>query len=243
MKKPNQYTFVVDDVKAKDLSLERLAKYLEQFARLLGQPQSVHFKELREGSSVMLAEVDEDYRWEAYDRTRSVKNGRNQNKEVATTLERIDALLVEDNSTGSIRVPGRISPVIEFSGVKRPKEDNPIVEEIGSIQGEMYELGGKDDTINIGLRTAGYGDVRATAQKAVAMDLKLLLWKMVRLTGTGKWERTKSGWRPRSFVVDKFEELSDESLVSVTKRVREFSGELWSTDNPIGELENLREGD
>jgi len=242
MKEAGIYSLVVSDIKKEDLSVERLAQYLEQFARLLGNPEGVHFKELRKGSCEMVANVDAEYRKDVYDRTRSVGKGGAKNKEVLKIFDKINDLLEQDNSSGSLKVLGRKTHVIKFPGVKRAKEETARISEEGSIQGVLYELGGLDDTINIGLRTAGYGDVRAVVQKSLAEDLKVLLWKEVRLFGTGSWNRAAGGWKLMSFSVSRFEKLSSESLIDVTSEVRELADGLWTTNDPIRDLEKLRIG-
>ncbi len=242
MKQPGTYSLVVDDIKRADLTVERLAQYLEQFARLLGNPEGVHFKELRKGSCQIVANVDIEYRKDIYDRIRSIGKDAANNKEVVKIYNKINDLLEQDNSTGSLKVPGRKTKVIDFLGVERKKEESTKISEEGSIQGTLYELGGLDDTINIGLRTAGYGDVRATILKSLAEDLKVLLWKEVRLFGSGQWVRTAEGWKLSSFTVNRFEELDSVSLIELTSEVRELSVELWTTNDPIQELEKARSG-
>lgn len=242
MKQPAIYRLVVDDIKKADLTVERLAQYLEQFARLLGNPEGVHFKELREGSCQIVANVDIENRKDIYARIRSVGKGVADNKEVTKVFEKINDLLEQDNSSGSLKVSGRKANVINFPGVRRKKEEATKISEEGSIQGILYELGGLDDTINIGLRTAGYGDVRATIQKSLAEDLKVKLWKEVRLFGNGQWKRSSEGWKLTSFTVNRFEELDSVSLTELTREVREMSNDLWTTNSPIQDLEKARSG-
>ena len=54
-----EYRFVIDAFTRDTLPMARLAEYMADLAVMLGEPESVHFIRVDEGSAVLVQQVDE----------------------------------------------------------------------------------------------------------------------------------------------------------------------------------------
>lgn len=131
----------------------------------------------------------------------------------------IDEMLFQDNGAGFVELNG--SKVIDFAGRKRsPQHRIGPVRRKSVIDGQIFQIGGRDETINVHLRNAHKPSETYRSEVSIDLARKLMphfLLGRVRLFGEGDWYRTDSGWvmSPNSFTAHDFA-LIDESNLSRT---------------------------
>ena len=109
----------------------------------LGIFEYVHFGKLKAGSLSVAARVDEIAQRKVEKRVEELRYGVGP-QPARKALREIDDKLADDNAVGHI-VRGN-AKLIEFPGGTRP------VEQTGTLDGEVIQVGGRDGTINIHLK-------------------------------------------------------------------------------------------
>src|ERR1039458_6515123 len=162
------YEFYIDSFTRETIPMARLADYMASFAELLGHREHVHFGELKPGSLSVAARVDE-IAWRKVDkRVDEVRYGGGP-QPAQKALRDLDDKLAEDNAVGRI-VRGK-TKLIEFAGRTRHVEEKlGPVEQAGALDGEVIQIGGRDETINVHLK-AGDQIHTCVTSKAIARRL------------------------------------------------------------------------
>lgn len=137
----------------------------------------------------------------------------------------------EEYRSDQSRIVGRLVPEEKFTAVRQ----------YGSIDGIINRIGGKDDTIHVTLEMERRQVSGCYTTRAVAKELRHVLFEPVRLRGRGKWSRDGDGnWSLDDFKIESFEALSDAPLSQVLTELRSIPTE-W-TDESYDELGGIRHG-
>ena len=130
--------------------MSRLAEYLKSFAAMLGSEANVHFDSVLEGSAACQAFVEPQDAPKVRQRVQGIPS-KTAPKSAMKAYADIDDLLVKDNAIGHVAIDGH--NLIEFPGRRRAKRETiGPVRRSTFIEGQVYSIGGKDETINIHLR-------------------------------------------------------------------------------------------
>ena len=128
--------------------------------------------------------------------------------------------------------------MLEFPGRRRkvPDKYGPVTRQ-NSIEGEIYQIGGKDETINVHLRNR-QGEVRAEVSVELAKKLAhYLLAGRVRLFGQGDWYRNGSRWEPANFTAFGFEQIRGSTVAEDLQ----YIGEVFAEVDPDEHMKALAE--
>jgi hypothetical protein len=240
---------IESDMTPETFPMERLAEYLSALAKLLGQGPNVHFAELRKGSAVVVARIDDRAVEAVRDRVRQLHSGVGP-KEALKAYGEIDGLLRQDRATASL-ISEELGVVIPFPGKDRPE---PVVfgpfRQDGTLDGEVIRVGGsgKDDTIPVHLREAGVVHTHLHTTHELARQIaRHYLGPTIRVHGTGTWFRGDDGvWELKAFKIASFEVLRDAPLSDVVRNIRSAEGSQWNeVADPVRYLMEQRndEGD
>jgi hypothetical protein len=241
MNDPRQYRLKIDVFSVENLPMLRLAEYITELARLLGEQEHVHFSHLENGSAVLVSNIDEPALPKVAERVQKVREGR-ASKDAMQAFQTLDGLLAKDNAVAVLIPPDRTN-VIEFPGRTRPK---PVrygpFRERGTLDGTLIRIGGRDETIPLWLKD---GDLEHHCQirEEVARRIAPYYLKgILRVHGSGKWLREENGsWVLQQFDVDDFEVLDDSPLVDVVAKLRAVEGSAWhESEDAIGDVLGLR---
>lgn len=235
--------FKIDAFTPETLPMERLAEYMLQFAKLLGEPERVHFVDVASGSAVLRARV-ENVALPRVDR-RLLDASRGFGDAVALkAVQALDDMLADDNAVGQL-LDDRGAEIIAFPGRNRPKplEYGPFREE-GVLEGVVIKVGGKGTSVPIWLQDRETVYKNCTARRPLARRLaKHYDAGLLRVSGSGSWTRLANGaWLMRSFEIKDFEVLDDAPLAEVIKRLHGVEGADWGED-PLADLTRLRTGE
>jgi hypothetical protein len=210
------------------LPMARLAEYLARFSELLGHAENVHFTRVLKGSAKCKAFIDPQAAPKVRERVESVING-SAPKAAMRAHKDIDDLLAADNAIGGVYLGGE--RVIEFPGRRRAtKEKIGPVRRSTSIEGQIFQIGGKDDTINVHLRDK---DRLYRCEVSVELAKKLapmFLTGKVRLFGHGDWYRVDSHWEMANFLAVEFVELEGKTLNETVAGIRDVFSAVHADD-------------
>lgn len=240
----DEYQFKIDGpYKPSTIPMGRLAEYMGALADLLGEEPSVHFEQVKEGSAILVARVDEPARPKVEGRVRNVRLG-DAPQDALKAFRLLDDLLASDNATGMLS--DGADNVIAFPGVTRPRpiKYGPFKQE-GVVEGRIVRIGGTDDSIHVHLRDGAVTLSSIETNPEMAKELgRYLFDNVVRLHGVGTWLRTEGGsWELRKFKATQFEVLDDTPLPEVVAGLRAVAGNFWGDEeDPITTLLGARTG-
>lgn len=243
MSKGKERRFKIDVFTPETLPMERLAEYMLEFAKLLGEPERVHFVDVEHGSAVLRALV-ENVAVPKVERRLS-EASRSQGDPVALkALRDLDLMLAHDNAVGQL-LDDTGAEIIAFPGRNRPKplEYGPFRED-GVLEGVVIKVGGEGASVPVWLRDNETVYKKCSARRPLARKLaEHYEAGLLRVSGTGSWMRLATGaWLMRSFEIKDFEVLDDAPLAEVIKRLHGVEGAEWS-DDPITDLARIRTGE
>lgn len=222
----------------------RLAEYLDAFARLLGEQGEVHLDDVRTGSAVLVATIDEPAQPKVGDRLDRIRRG-DGTKDALKAYHDLDELLRMDNATGQL-IDADSAVIIPFPGRDRPAPLNygPFKQD-GSLEGQVIRVGGKDETVPVHLRDGEVIHSGLFTNPEVARQIiRYYLGPVLRVHGTGTWFRAADGtWELRTFKITDFEVLDETPLDEVVGKVRAVEGSKWNeVPDPVQHLLEGRHG-
>jgi hypothetical protein len=238
-----EFSLKIDaEYKPETFPMKRLAEYMHEFAKLLGSEQQVHFQEVRGGSAVLLSFADPVAEPKVTSRLYRVSGGAGPN-EAKNASQKIDDMLAEDNGIGTLF--RGTAKIIEFPGRLRPKaEILDLVRQRECLDGELVQIGGRDDSIPVHLYNSAQGVFyRCNIAKDKARGLAVYLFgPKLRVFGDAIWKRDVAGtWGLKDLWIDHYVVLDQESISQTLQKLRAIPGNDWdSSPDAIAELIALR---
>lgn len=239
-----EYKFRIDAYTRETFPMERLAEYMADLAKVLGEPASVHFVRLDPGSTVLVQRVDEEAEPKVRHRVRMVRSGDGP-PDALLAYNRINRRLLDDNAIGTLS-DGKNANVIDFPGRKLAE---PVTfgafNQAGSLDGQLIRIGGIRDQVRVTLQASDGKHFNCQAPRALAKTIAhYFLGPELRVHGDGRWHRDKTGaWQLDRFTIGSFEPLGGEPLSAVVARLRDIQGNEWQEiEDPWAELEGERNG-
>lgn len=233
-------TLKLNDCSPDTLPMKRLGQYLAHLSDMLGEVEHVHFSSVGSGSAMLNVDIEEQHYQQVLTHVREVPNGIGPKKH-QTAYKALQRLMDEDGTGGSI-LDDAAAPVLSFR--KRQDDEKPLaVSKAGSVQGKLYMVGGKDETIPVRLEGANGETLHCEASTEVAKELSHLLFRQVRVSGQGIWERSSDGcWRLRKLKIETFQELGASKVSAVLANMRAVGGLKWAEmEDPHGVAGDLRD--
>lgn len=237
----HEYRLRIDVFSVETLPMNRLAEYMGELARLLGEQERVHFVGLEKGSAVLVSAIETPAVSKVDTRLGKLREGHGA-KDAVQAYKALDTLLAKDNAIATLS-SGEGAEIIAFPGRTRPKpmRYGPF-REYGSLDGTVIRLGGKDETIPVLLRDAEGAEY--PCQTTVEMSKQLAAHyrgATVRVHGSGKWIREEDGtWTLQQFDIDRFEVMDDAPLTDVVAKLRSVGGGAWNNGTTEGDILRLR---
>lgn len=241
--KQQEYRFRIEAYTPATIPMARLAEYMGDLAALLGNKESVHLVRLEEGSTVLVHIVDPEAMPKVHERVLAVLT-RAAPPEALKAYEAINRRLSQDNGSGILIEPSG-QPVVRFLGKDLPK---PIAygpfNQQGSLYGVPIVIGGESDPVPVHLQEDENVIHNCYASRSVARQIAPHIFSSVlRVNGNGRWERDEEGdWEMVRFAIADFEVLKDETLSQAVARLRSIKSQVTEMDDPLSELNRLRNG-
>ena len=243
------YKLKIGAFKPETIPMQRLSEYLSDLAEILGEANSVHLRDLEEGSTVVNVLVETEAIPKVTNRVQSISRGEAPD-DLRKAFDTLDKRLAADNATGSLVAVSDIEQsgtvVLNFPGCERPKPINyGSIKERGTLDGIPVSITGRDASKHVQLTDGSTLHTRIDMNEALAirlMDEKCVYRKVIRVHGMGRWHRDDEGeWVLDSFKADDFEVPEDTPLRETLLQLRSVQGSGWSeVDDPIEYLHDLR---
>lgn len=217
-------TLYLDGTSPDQLSMKRLAEYLRELSSFYGSEAAVHFDSVKEGSAMLVCRVEDTCYPVVLNQVREVANGIGA-KRPTRSFRKLSDLMLDDRVDGYLKAEG--AQIIQFP---RGKLAEPLLRVIkgSSVQGRLYSVGGKDSTVPIRLEGADGETLLCETNVQIAERLAHLLFKPVRLTGEGEWERRPDGsWRLIKLVISSFAKLEDVGFKAAIAKLKAAGGVKW----------------
>ena len=193
----------------------------------------MHFDKVSEGSDCLNTWVDNEAAYKDVI-TRSLSSVQNNAKSYLKLVE----LLSEDGFNGSI-LNAKDDVIVIFPKVS--KETPLYVRKKTTLQGRLYSVGGKDDSIPVKIEGANGETYHCEATPALASELGAILFLNIRVNGEGDWERKDDVWKLKKLKISSYEKVKKVSLKEAVKSLRSASGNQWAEeDDPHGIMQTLR---
>lgn len=220
-----ELTLYLDGIKPDQLSMSRLTEYLRALSALFGSEDAVHFDAVIEGSAQLKTLIEDKCFPEVVSQVREVAGGLGTKKAVNGYLK-LSELMLSDRVDGSLRSGG--AKIFQFPKAKNAEPPLKIVKP-SSVQGRLYSVGGKDETIPIRLEGSNGETLICEAEREIAERLAQTLFKPVRVHGDGEWERRSDGsWRLIKLKITSFSKLEDVGFKEAIARLKAAGGIKWS---------------
>jgi hypothetical protein len=240
----NNYRFKIDVFSIDSLPMARLAEYMGEFARLLGEEERVHFSHLEKGSAILVSIIEPPAVLKVAERVSGIRDGHGP-KDALKAFKALDGMLAKDNAVGTLISPEG-AEIIPFPGRTRPKpmQYGPFRER-GSIDGVVIRVGGKDETVPVYLQDGERILACETSREISKRLAGYYLDGTIRAHGTGTWMRKEDGsWELKKFIIEEFEVLDESPLAEVINRLRSIEGGVWVENNGANsDLLSLRRDD
>lgn len=225
---PAEQRFTIDGLTPETLSLERLAEYLGELARLLGHKDAIHFHAVESGSAALVYRIDEVDAPRVMIRLAAVEAGEGPDDAVRA-YHALNRKLAQDRATARVLdQTGTI--IIRFPGCEAtPSEAFGPFAQRGSLEGMVVRVGGKDETARVILEDHGSHWSNCVTTREIASELGRHLYRgRVRVHGVGRWRRDQDGaWHLDRFRIESFEPLDEASLAETVVRLRAVPGNEW----------------
>jgi hypothetical protein len=222
MAEQGEYRFEIADLDPMTLSMRRLNDYLPHLADLFGHDDKVHLIRVDEGSAAPCIVVENQAVKGVQKHFLRVKTGVGTRK-AYRAVECLNDLLAEDRTSAILRSPYH-GLFLEFRGIRDATE--PMVGPISEycdVQGELIQVGGRDDTISLHIRD-GRKIFICTASRTQGREISGHLFSQVKVSGMGKWIRNEYGkWKLIELVLGSFVPLHQEPLSKSIQSLRALS--------------------
>ncbi|WP_321476396.1 hypothetical protein [uncultured Paludibaculum sp.] len=234
------YELYIDAFRPDTIPMYRLAEYMAGFAELLGNGEHVRLDKVRAGSLALAARVNDVAVRKVDKRIDEVRYGVAPQAALKAFRD-IDDMLAEDHAIGQVR-RGK-TKLIEFPGRTRPVEERiGPVQQTSMIDGEVIQIGGRDETINVHIKS-GDQIVTCVTNKEMARRLAPHLFAgTVRVHGQGTWARLGSGaWELKKFTISEFSQLDETPLSKLFQGLRaRLVPPEGGRENPVQLMGQLR---
>jgi len=232
-KKLRELRWKIDAYSADTMPLDRLADYLSELAKMLGDAEHLHLIKVDTGSTVPVLKVDDEAVDRVKQRAEDVKRGIAP-VAVMQSYRRINIMLRHDK--GKATLWDGTAEIIPFPGYQEPDDLLSGVLQRGSLDGQLEKIGGAKSWVPVQLRSLEGGRVSGCyAKKSLAKELGGHLFEPVRLFGRGRWTRTDAGqWVLDKFSIETFERLNSDPLGDVVAALRSIKAD-WRP-NPVAQI-------
>jgi hypothetical protein len=235
----DEYRFVIDVFNPRTLPMARLAEYLGDLAELFSCKPQVHFIGVDEGSARLLQVVHKSATSKV-DRRILMVETRSAKGALRKAFDDLNDKLYEDNAVGKLIRPN--GNVLTFPGRDRDQDKTagPVIEAT-TLDGEVIQIGGRDETISVYLRDRDKTHICTASREQGRGIAHYLFQGIVRVSGTGTYVRNGFGeWERRRFVMESFVPLQIDPLGAVINQLRSLG---QPTGDPTPLLEELRQGE
>lgn len=243
VQKRREYRFPIDAYSPETMPASRLAEYVADLAKVLGNGDHVHLVGIEPGSTVPVFLVDYEAEPKVREQVRSVKR-KDGPPEAMKAWEDIDKRLVEDNATAVILDPAN-AKILSFPGKERKAAltYGPFTQS-EVCQGVPIMVGGKNDPVPVHLEDGDDTHIVLVKRSVAKRLAEHLFTSVIRINGKARWTRNASGkWELQSFRGDDtFDVIGAANLKNAIQKLRNIPADWKDLDDPLSEAKRIRHG-
>jgi hypothetical protein len=159
-----------------------------------------------------------------------------------SAYENLKKMLSDDRTSGAL-IDHFHSAIASIPWAESPDTAIEILKH-GSVQGELYQVGGKDESVPVRLAGANGETYLCEATREIASQISPHLYCQVRVSGSSIWVRTdKEGWRLKKLRIESYKVLSESALGAALSNLRVNHGVNWGDmEDPHAIALDLRRG-
>ena len=225
----SEYRWVLEGFTPDTIPMNRLAEYMQQLAKLLGQEASVRFVRVEKNCVALVSKVDGGVAAGRVDaRVSSVRRGDGP-QDAMRAYQTLNGMVAQDDTSAALRKGS--ATVIRFPGIHVEPQEAIEIHDSGSVVAYLYMLyEAKDHGFHARFRMPSGGTLMCTVSGAIAIDLRKHLFETVKIFGRGLWRRDGTGkWEPTKFEIAEVVKIEDSSLRQVFEELRSLDIE-WPDD-------------
>ncbi len=211
-----EYSFRIIGPSPDTLPMARLAVYVAELARLMGNQDGIHLSRIDPGSVALVVTAGQADISLISPRIRGAATG-DVTADGSGPWRKINEYLSEDGWSAEMRLP-RSAEIIAFPGKAKIAKAIRSVTQPTSVQGRLIRLEGAGEIVKVGLHIDGDLSARISIDAAKAQQLASFFHRSVRLSGDGRWRRSADGkWSLESLVANSFEVLGEVDIKSTLR--------------------------
>ena len=242
-----RHVFRIEPLSKDTLAMRDLAAYITDLAELLGNHDSVHFHEIRDGSVEVVFDVEASATESVIERMVDARHSAGESS-ARNAWRSLSQRLKRDGASGTVmeQTERAHRALIEIPGVREEVDERlPILWEAGTVDGIPTGVGGRLlDPEWVSVRIVDSGTVvNCEARPPMAIEIaRYLLTTSIRVGGKGRWVHDEDkGWRLDKFRIEQFDVLDSRPLAHLVGEMREiYAGTDWARmDDPLGGLRSI----
>lgn len=214
----SEYRWELKGYSPETIPMVRLAEYMQQLAKLLGQEPSVHFQKVEKSSVALISKVDRHAVGKVSARLKAVRQ-KTAPIEIMRHADWLNTMLADDQTSAILKEGSAI--ILRFPGVMGYLPSTLRVPDRGSVLGYLYMLSEAPKGFHARIRVESGGALLCTAAPAVAKKLREHLFESVKVSGPGLWERSSEGvWTAVTLDIEEFIPADSAKLRAIIDQLR-----------------------
>ena len=223
-----RHVFRIETLSKDALAMRELAAYITDLAELLGNHDSVHCYEIRDGSVEVVFDVEASSTESVVERMIDARHSTSE-PSARNAWRSLNQRLKRDGASGMVTEQTGRAPrtLIEIPGVREEVEERlPILWEAGTVDGIPTRVGGRLlDPEWVPVRIVDSGTVvNCEARPRTAIEIaRHLLTAPIRGAGKGRWVHDEhKGWQRDKFRIEQFDVLDSRPVAVLVGEMREI---------------------
>lgn len=230
----SNYTFRINGCSPETLPMAHLARYLAEISNVLEGVNNVHFESITPGSARLNFSVAGESKSVAKTRLASVTSDPKGAK------RNIGRLLKAHGYSSAKLYHGKM-PMWTIAG-KVADKGQIVSMKNEALQGLLFDLGGKQDTVRAFLQASDGKEYRCKVDREIAEEMKSHLWHQIQVIGDAEWlkEPVKNEWVLSSFVISEFKPLKRASIRETFQALSSLPSGWGDVADPHADLLDTR---
>lgn len=222
-----EYRLVLEGFTPDTIPMARLAEYMQQLAKMLGQEAFVHFQRVENNCTALVSKIDRRDIGKVGARVRAIRS-QSAPADAMKAFGTINNMVGEDGTTAVLRE--RSATIIRFPGTRPSQIQAFEVPDEGTVIGYLYMLSDARNEFHARIRLESGGTLMCTVTDEIAKKLREHLFEAVKVSGPGLWTRSPSGdWAPNKLDIKDVVGADSKNLRSIIDELRRLDIE-WPED-------------